>query len=89
MQAAEHMRDTFERHGAAWFAPCPEAHAGPTFLAASPPREPPPQQQQQEQQQEQQEPQQPPEPQWQSQWAAAGWLVDNPLVRGFTSREGA
>lgn len=83
-QAAEHMRDTFEQHGAAWFAPCAEAHAGPTFQAAS---EPKPAaagaaaaaEQQQEQQEEEQQ-QEPAAPEWQSQWAAQGWLSDNPLV---------
>jgi hypothetical protein len=101
-QVAEHMRDTFEQHGSAWFAPCQQQHAGPTFLAASEPKPKPaaqPQRQQQQQQQpepgeqqvgaslgqqpeqpaEQQE-QEPPEERWQSQWAAAGWLQDNPLV---------
>jgi hypothetical protein len=90
------MRDTFEQHGSAWFAPCQQQHAGPTFLAASEPK--PAAQQQQQQQPEpgeqqggaslEQQPEQPaeqqkqeqPEEQWQSQWAAAGWLQDNPLV---------
>lgn len=94
LQAAEHMRDTFEQHGADWFAPCPELHSGPVFHAASEPR-PAGQQQQQaaagaaassdssdgeassigEDEEQQQE------AAWQSQWAAHGWLQDNPLVR--------
>lgn len=97
-QAAEHMRDTFEQHGAAWFAPCHELHSGPTFQAASPPRPRAGQQGQagqqaaaaaeaaaeqgaEGQQGEEVQQQEQEEPQWQSQWAAAGWLQDNPLVR--------
>ncbi|KAL4433842.1 hypothetical protein ABPG75_000283 [Micractinium tetrahymenae] len=103
LEAAEHMRDTFEQHGSAWFAPCQELHSGPTFQAASPPRPPPQQQGQQGQadqqaatadaaaeeqggegQQEEEEAGQQPEEraeqaQRQSQWAAAGWLQENPL----------
>ena len=94
------MRGTFEQHGSAWFAPCQQLHAGPTFLSASEPKPRPAAQQQQQQQKpeqgeqqaeeqqeqqaaEQQEQQQP-EVQWQSQWAAAGWLQDNPLVSPAT-----
>ncbi|PRW58022.1 tRNA (guanine-N(7)-)-methyltransferase isoform A [Chlorella sorokiniana] len=99
LEAAEHMRDTFEEFGSAWFAPCPELHSGPVFHAASEPR-PAAQQQQQvaaaaadaadaaassssddggsssgeEAQQQRQQ-----QPAWQSQWAALGWLQDNPL----------
>lgn len=105
-QAAEHMRDTFEQHGSAWFAPCPELHSGPVFHAASEPRQAadPQQQQQQvaaaaadaaassssdseeasssgEEAEQRQGEQQQQQPAWQSQWAALGWLQDNPLVR--------
>lgn len=96
LEAAEHMRDTFEQHGAAWFAPCHELHSGPTFQAASPPRPRAGQQGQagqqaaaaaeaaaeqgaEGQQGEEVQQQEQEEPQWQSQWAAAGWLQDNPL----------
>lgn len=102
------MRDTFEQHGSAWFAPCSDLHSGPVFHAASEPR---PSGQQQQQQAaagaaagsaadvaassdnedasssgegtegQQQGEQQQQEPAWQSQWAAHGWLQDNPLVR--------
>jgi len=88
------MRDTFEQHGSAWFAPCQELHSGPTFQAASEPRPAANEQQQEGQQQEGQqqegqqqqaaaasEGQQQQEQRWQSQWAAAGWLQENPLVR--------
>lgn len=73
------MRDAFEQHGSSWFAPCQELHSGATFLAASEPKA-------QgaagassssgsggggdEQGGEA----------WQSQWAAQGWLRENPLV---------
>lgn len=106
------MRDTFEQHGSAWFAPCREAHGGATFCAASEP--PPPQQQQhgeqaqqgasaaggqaqaqqqqhhhQQHQQQQQEQQEASEPQWESEWAASGWLRDNPLVSSCSPSEPA
>lgn len=88
------MRDTFEQHGAAWFAPCPELHSGPVFHAASEPG--PTGQQQQvaaggaaassdssdgEASSSGEEEQQQQEAAWQLQWAAHGWLQDNPLVR--------
>jgi hypothetical protein len=75
------MRDTFERHGGAWFQPCAQLHvAGGTFRAASEPKPLP--QQQQQQQQAGTEPGQEAEAAeaWQSQWAEAGWLHENPLV---------
>lgn len=101
------MRDTFEQHGSAWFAPCPELHSGLVFHAASEPRQAADPQQQQQQQvvaaaadaaassssdsdeagssgeeaEQRQGEQQQQQPAWQSQWAALGWLQDNPLVR--------
>ncbi|KAI3434614.1 hypothetical protein D9Q98_002682 [Chlorella vulgaris] len=103
LEAAEHMRDSFEQHGSTWFAPCQQLHSGATFLAASEEQQGQGQGQgqaaggvvgeqatEQQQQQQQGTDQQGPEqqaaavvggeqPQWRSQWAASGWLADNPL----------
>ncbi|PSC69143.1 tRNA (guanine-N(7)-)-methyltransferase [Micractinium conductrix] len=87
LEVAEYMRDSFEQHGAAWFAPCPQLHTpDAVFHAASEPR--PAAAEQQAAQREQQQPaepqgvaaeQQEAQPAWRSLWAAAGWLQNNPL----------
>ena len=85
-QVAEHMRDKFEQHGSSAFAPCPVHHVREaTFHAASPPPEDAAgaagaaaaaatsdggSSSAAEG-----------SAAWQSQWAAAGWLRQNPLVR--------
>ena len=70
LEAAEWMRDTFEQHGSSAFAPCTQLHTPQaTFQAASPPPDRGAAASSEQQ------------TQWQSRWAAAGWLRDNPLVR--------